>query len=140
MRQYDFGKSSRGNLDTCKDRLQLVIEKSLALGLIDFSVVGGVRSKAEQTRYFVLKRSRVEWPNGKHNVLNEGDKCEAADVVPFVNGKSSYDVRHCCYLAGIIIAVGASIGVKIRWGGNWDMDGEPITDQDFQDLVHFEMV
>jgi hypothetical protein len=32
------------------------------------------------------------------------------------------------------------VGVMIRWGGNWDMDGEPITDQDFQDLVHFELI
>jgi peptidoglycan L-alanyl-D-glutamate endopeptidase CwlK len=31
------------------------------------------------------------------------------------------------------------LGVKLRWGGNWDRDGEPVTDQDFQDLVHFEL-
>lgn len=32
------------------------------------------------------------------------------------------------------------LGIDIRWGGNWDMDGEPVTDQNFQDLVHFELV
>jgi len=36
--------------------------------------------------------------------------------------------------------VGKMLEVDLRWGGNWDMDGEPITDQDFQDLVHFEEV
>jgi len=137
--QYDFSKASRNNLDTCNERLQLVIEKALSLGLIDFSVVGGTRSKGEQNRYYDLKKSKVRWPYSKHNILNKGDKCEAADVVPFIRGKSSYNTKHCCYLAGIIISVGKQMSVKIRWGGNWDMDGEPITDQDFQDLIHFEM-
>jgi len=38
------------------------------------------------------------------------------------------------------LSVGKMLEVDLRWGGNWDMDGEPITDQDFQDLVHFEEV
>ena len=47
---------------------------------------------------------------------------------------------HCCVLAGIILTCAVKRGIKIRWGGNWDMDSEPITDQDFQDLVHYERV
>jgi len=37
-----------------------------------------------------------------------------------------------------MLAAAALAKVKIRWGGNWDMDGEPVTDQEFQDLVHYE--
>lgn len=140
MGTYYFGRTSKENLQTCHRLLDLVLRRSLSLGLIDFSVVEGTRSKGEQNRYFSLGKSKLKWPNSKHNIINPKDKSKAGDVVPYVNSKLSYDVRHCCYLAGIIIATGKSLGIEIRWGGNWDMDGEPITDQDFQDLVHYEVI
>jgi hypothetical protein len=31
------------------------------------------------------------------------------------------------------------MGVKIRWGGDWDSDGE-IKDNSFDDLVHVELI
>ena len=78
----------------------------------------------------------MKWPDGKHNKMPS----EAVDVVPYINGKASWDKLHCCVLAGIVLACAVRLGESVRWGGNWDMDGEPITDQDFQDLVHFELV
>jgi hypothetical protein len=30
------------------------------------------------------------------------------------------------------------MGIKIRWGGDWDMDTET-KDNNFDDLVHFEI-
>jgi peptidoglycan L-alanyl-D-glutamate endopeptidase CwlK len=140
MNQYFLGRTSRRNLYTCSINIQKVIFEAISRGLIDFSVIEGIRGKAEQNRYFKIGKSKVEWPNSKHNVKRDGLLSLAVDLVPYVNGKSSYDVRHCCYLAGIIISVAASMGIVLRWGGNWDMDGEPITDQDFQDLVHYEEI
>ena len=55
-------------------------------------------------------------------------------------GKVSFDKHHCIYLAGLIMALAAVNRVHLRWGGDWDEDGEPITDQTFNDLVHFEIV
>lgn len=137
---YHLGNTSKENLYTCTDNIQRVIRKAISLGLMDFSVVEGVRFKAEQNRLFLIKKSKVKWPNSKHNIIKEGEKSKAVDAVPYVNGKSSYNYNHCCHLAGIILSVGLSMGIKLRWGGNWDMDGEPITDQDFLDLVHFEEI
>lgn len=64
---------------------------------------------------------------------------KAIDVAPYVNGKASYDYRHCCFFAGVVLAIAGMLKIKVRWGGNWDMDEEVMTDQDFQDLVHFEL-
>lgn len=140
MGSYIYGKSSKANLDTCTINLQLVMIRALDLGLIDISITEGARDKGRQNRLFELKKSKVKWPHSKHNIINSWDRAKAVDAVPFVNGKASYNYNHCCFMAGVILAVGASMGVELRWGGNWDMDGEPITDQDFQDLVHFEEV
>lgn len=64
----------------------------------------------------------------------------AVDIAPYVDGHISWNEYHCCYVAGIVMAIAKLKGIKIRWGGNWDMDSEPVTDQDFQDLVHYEIL
>lgn len=135
-----FGRRSRERLATVDILLQQVFEESLSLDLIDMSVVQGRRSKADQDAYFATEKSKVRWPNSKHNVRHPYALARAVDVAPYVNGAISWKKEHCIYMAGIVLATAKALGIGIRWGGNWDMDHEPITDQDFQDLVHFELI
>jgi peptidoglycan L-alanyl-D-glutamate endopeptidase CwlK len=116
------------------------MRQSLAVGLMDFAVIEGRRSKEKQDEYFNNKKSKVQWPNSKHNVINPTDLANAVDVVPYINGTISWNKIHCVFLAGVILTMAKKLSIKIRWGGNWDMDLEPITDQDFQDLVHYEII
>lgn len=133
--KYQFGITSKQNLATCRLDLQWIMREALAIGLIDFSVTEGHRSESRQDSLYP-KSSKVKWPNSKHNKTPS----DAFDAVPYVNGKASYKYQHCIFLAGIILTCAKKLGFEIRWGGNWDMDGEPVTDQDFQDLVHYERV
>ena len=41
------------------------------------------------------------------------------------------------YFGGFVLGTAQEMGVGIRWGGDWDGD-RVITDQGFDDLVHFE--
>jgi len=131
-----LGKRSIANRNTCNSNVQKVINKSIDLDIMDFTVVQGHRGQEEQDKYYYEGKSRVKWPNGKHNKYPS----EAADIAPYINGDISWNKIHCVHLAGIVLAVAEMQGVKLRWGGNWDMDYEPVTDQDFQDLVHYEEV
>jgi hypothetical protein len=63
----------------------------------------------------------------------------AVDMYGWVDGKMNYSIPVMCYLAGIIESVAAELGYRVRWGGNWDGDGIIITDQNFDDLPHFEL-
>lgn len=140
MNNFSYGKSSQAKLATIDERLGIVFRWALSLGLIDITIIEGVRSKAKQNRYYDIRSSKVRWPFSKHNVKVEGEKCKAIDAGPYINDHISYDIKHCIYLAGIIVTLGSLLGIKIRWGGNWDMDTEVMTDQDFQDLLHYELV
>ena len=131
-----FGKRSEANLETASLSLQHLMRQALALNLIDFSITEGFRPRFKQDEYFAAGKSKVRWPNSKHNIQPYSG---AVDAVPYVRGKLSYNYYHCCFLAGVILALAKKISVPVRWGGNWDMDLEPITDQDFNDLVHFEL-
>jgi len=135
MKLY-FGKQSIANLEAVSPALQNLMRQVLALELIDFSITEGFRPQFKQDEYFSAGKSKVRWPNSKHN---KTPYSEAVDAVPYVRGKLSYNYYHCCFLAGTILALAKKISVPIRWGGNWDMDLEPVTDQDFQDLVHYEL-
>lgn len=136
MSQYRFGVTSLARLESCDPRIQLVMKAAIAQGLVDMTITEGHRDQVTQDKYFEEGKSRIKFPDGKHNSYPS----MAVDVAPYINGKLSYDQRHCCYMAGLIMGIARSLGVNLRWGGNWDMDGEPVTDQDFQDLVHFELV
>lgn len=129
-----FGKLSKEKLKTCRVELRELAEIVISLGVIDCSVTEGHRTQEKQDDYFDNGKSKVSWPDSKHNT----SPSDAFDLVPYIDGCLSWRHDHCCVLAGIVLAVAAMTGIEIRWGGNWDMDGEPITDQEFQDLVHFE--
>ena len=58
----------------------------------------------------------------------------------------AYDFNHLSLIAGVVMSTAKRLKNEgkvthgIRWGGNWDMDGQIITDQTFNDLPHVELV
>ncbi len=59
----------------------------------------------------------------------------AADVAPWPvdwNDKSRF-----YYLGGYVLAEADRLGVRVRWGGDWNTNTE-VKDQTFNDLDHFE--
>ncbi len=138
--KYDYSNKSSLILSKASHNIQLVFYEALAMGLIDITAIESRRAKARQNRLFAIGKSEKQWPYSRHNIHNPGDLAHAVDAAPYVNGKASDNWYHCIYLAGVIQACGQKLGIPIRWGGNWDRDGEPITDQEFQDLWHYEEV
>jgi peptidoglycan L-alanyl-D-glutamate endopeptidase CwlK len=138
--KYKFGMNSLNHRKQVINPLVRIVDRALAYGIMDFSLIESIRSKEKQNKYFMDGRSKLPWPKGNHNVEHEGELAKALDIVPCINGKLSWKRVHCLTLSGIILAAAVEEGIKLRWGGNWDMDGEPITDQDYQDLVHYEVV
>ena len=40
--------------------------------------------------------------------------------------------------AGFVLGVANQMGIKLRWGGDWDQDFE-VQDNKFDDFPHFEL-
>jgi len=49
------------------------------------------------------------------------------------------DINQFYLMAGHIQSIATRLDYEIRWGGDWDRDGE-LTDQTFMDLGHFEIL
>lgn len=129
-----FSQRSQDRLNTCDPRLVEVFEEVIKHW--DCTILQGVRPKEEQDEYFRTGRSKVQWPNSKHNVLNPGDKSRAVDVAPYPIDWN--DTRRFDYFAGFVKGIATSKGITLRWGGDWDGDNEQ-KDQTFNDLPHFEI-
>jgi len=136
---YLFGERSLKKLNTCDPKLIAIANRALSYELIDFAIIEGYRSDERQHQFFIDSTSKLDAgdPKAKHNFFNPS---HAFDAAPFVNDDISWDQQHCIFLAGCILSAAKELGVELRWGGNWDMDGEIYTDQQFQDLVHYEIV
>lgn len=126
-----LSKSSKEKLDTCCKELQHIIYMSISE--IDFKVLEGHRDKETQDRYFEEGKSKVKFPDGKHN----SNPSDAIDIAPYPIDWD--DTQRFVFLAGVIKGVAHTLGYKIRWGGDWDGDND-FSDQSFNDLVHFEIV
>lgn len=126
-----FGQKSVDLLSGCDRRLYDVC--SDAIKIMDFTIITGHRNQAEQDADFAAGRSKLKWPDGKHNATPS----MAVDIAPYPvdwNDSSRFYV-----LAGIMLACAAARGVKLRWGGDWDSDFD-LKENKFQDIGHFEIV
>ena len=121
---------SREKLNTCHPDLQtLVLEVAKQF---DLTVVYGHRPEDQQEKAFKEGRSKVRWPNSKHNKMPS----EAVDLAPYPIDWN--DVRRFYYLAGYVRGVAERLGIKVRIGADWDGDFD-IKDQNFHDLPHIEL-
>ena len=128
---YRYGKTSEEKISQLHPGLQKVLR--IAINFMDLTVLEGQRDEKTQTKYFNEGRSKVEYPNSKHNL----NPSEAVDVVPYPVDWEDRERFH--YMAGLIIGIGHGLGINIRWGGDWNRNGV-FSDQKFDDLPHLELV
>lgn len=128
---YKLSKMSQKRLDTCHPKLQEIVNDVLKFR--DISVLCGHRTKAEQEAAFITKHSKLRWPKSKHNSLPS----LAIDIAPYpIDWK---DTKGFHALAKLFLSIAHEKGIKIRWGGDFNMDGDK-TKNDAWDLPHFELV
>ena len=126
-----FGKRSMANLE---DVHPLLVDWALELvTIMDCSVISGVRDLTTQREYVSLGVSKTM--NSMHLIQPDGYG-HAVDLAPYpikLERTRSFDL-----LAGIGLGLAFKMGIKIRWGGDWDQDMD-VYDQRFNDLGHFEI-
>lgn len=126
-----YGKSSRAKLDTCDPRIRKVFEAVVVE--IDNTILEGERGEERQNFLFDSDQSQVRYPDGKHN----SSPSKAVDAAPWPidwNNKERFIL-----FAGYVLATARSMGINMRWGGDWDKDWDT-KDTSFFDGPHFELI
>ena len=123
-----FSAASQVKLATCHPDLQRLFNRVNELW--PCTITYGRRTPEEQAE---LVRSGVSKTlNSKH----VRDPSLAVDVTP--DPLDWKDTSRFYYFGGFVLGVAESMGLRVRWGGDWDGDMQ-IKDQNFNDLVHFEL-
>lgn len=148
-----FGRRSQEHLKTIDPKLQSVLYE--VIRYMDFTILCGRRGRAAQEEARATGKSKVGWPNSAHNCPFHQDDTpkeewpeddemlsRAVDIAPWSSQAPHIDwddPKPFALLAGRILQEAATQGVSVRWGGDWDSDGET-RDNRFNDLPHFELV
>ena len=126
-----FGRRSKKQLSTCDKKLQDVFNE--VIKHVDCSVLEGHRGEVKQNELYEEGKTKVYFPNGRHNA----NPSRAVDVVPY---PIDWDDRERFHLfAGFVLGIAKSIGITLRWGGDWDRDWT-VMDNKFDDFPHFELI
>jgi len=125
-----FGNRSINRLKTCDAQLQELFYQ--VVKHFDCSILEGHRGEERQTKAYNDGKSKVQYPDGKHNQYPS----VAVDVAPYPIDWSDRDRFH--YFGGFVLGVAKEMGMNIRWGGDWNQDTHT-KDNKFDDLVHFEI-
>ena len=125
-----YSNRSAIKLAECDERIQRVFNR--VIETIDNTILVGYRDEETQEEMYDQGRSQLQYPNSKHNKLPS----QAIDVAPYPIDWN--DRERFTLFAGFVLGTAEEMGIKLRWGGDWDRDWET-ADNSFDDLVHFEL-
>ena len=126
-----FGRKSKERLSTCDPKLQELFNE--VIKHVDCSILEGHRGKERQNKFYDEGKSKVRFPNGRHNA----SPSRAVDVTPYPVDWA--DRERQTLFAGFCLGMANRMGIQIRWGGDWDQDFE-VKDNRFDDFPHFELI
>jgi peptidoglycan L-alanyl-D-glutamate endopeptidase CwlK len=139
MNRFSFGSKSESKLVGVHPRLVKVVRAALKTGIIDFSVVDGVRTIEEQRQYVETGVSKTM--QSKHLKQADGYS-HAVDLYPVGLSpswaKSVKEIARFGLLAGVMLSVAQEEDETLTWGADWNGDGQT-TDHSFFDAPHFQI-
>ena len=152
-KKFVLSKLSLGRLNGVDANLVKVVQRAIEITPQDFMVVEGVRSKEQcyinygkgrtvaqctakgvPAKYALPKAAKVTWL--KNPLDSKHVTGRAVDLVPYPvdwNDLSKFD-----QMAQAMFAAAKELGVSIRWGADWDNDGN-YREKGEYDSPHFEL-
>lgn len=130
-----FSTRSRRSLASAHPLLQKVMWE--AIKDFDFVVTESRRNRQDQEKAFAGGFSKAHFGGSAHNYT----PALALDIYPYPiiwDRRDYLDGSAFRAQAAVILAASKRLGIALRWGGDWDMDGNS-RDQKFNDLPHFEL-
>ena len=116
-----FKLSSRSleKLEGVNPLLVDTVKEAIKLSSVDFGVIYGVRSLAEQEKLYKSKRSQTM--KSKH-LIQDDRTSHAVDLMAYDGSNPSWDLVMYDDIADAMKAAALKTGATIRWGAAWHID------------------
>lgn len=125
---FTFSKASKASRAKLHPLLRSIVDE--AIKEIDFKILDATRGRAAQIRAFLQGTSKAKFGQSAHNYV----PAIAVDLFP-----APYDWENreaFIRLSKVILRIAKEKGIPLRWGGDWNMDGNL---SDGWDMPHFEL-
>ena len=116
---FKLSGRSLGKLEGVHPTMVDTVKRAIELSKVDFGVIYGVRSLAEQKRLYEAKRSQTM--KSKHLVQEDGYS-HAVDLMAYDGSDPSWDIVMYDDIADAMKEAALETGAKICWGAAWQID------------------
>ena len=137
---FNLGEKSLGKLKGVHPDMVKVVKRAIQITEQDFMVLEGVRTPERQKELFAQGRTKpgpkVTWTLTSNHFKQKDGYGHAVDLVPFPVDWD--DLKKFDAMSKAMFAAAKELGIKIRWGADWDSDGKP-REKGESDSPHFEL-
>ena len=116
---FKLSNRSLGKLKGVNPLMIDTVKRAIEVSSVDFGVIYGVRSLAEQKRLYEAKRSQTM--KSKHLVHEDGYS-DAVDLMAYDGSDPSWDIVMYDDIADAMKKAEIETGAKICWGAAWHID------------------
>lgn len=154
---YVLGKRSNAALEGVHPDLQRIVRRAIQLTKQDFMVCEGLRTQERQYELYAQGRTvaelrragvptrilaqpgkpKVTWVLKSNHMAKPDGLGHAVDLVPYPVDWT--DLRKFDAIKDAMFAAAKELGLRLRWGADWDSDGRP-REKGETDNPHFELV
>lgn len=133
-----YSNNSKARLATCHPELQLLF--NIIIETFDCSILVGHRGEVDQEDAYRTGKSKLRWPDSKHNSTPSMAVDSAPYPIDWNNTKRFYWFGG--YVLGIadMLYQAGKMQHRVKFGGDWDRDFDITDEKGLSDLVHFELV
>lgn len=141
--KYKLGKNTTKNLESILQSgkssskiLARAVKDFINDTPLDFCIInnGGYRTAELQNKLYKKGNSECDG----YEKLSKHQSGLAVDLIPWINGKPTWDKISCFYLAGAFMAYCKRMDIPITSGADWNGDGN-LKQGDSWDPCHFQI-
>ena len=116
---FKLSNRSLEKLEGVNPLLVDTVKEAIKLSSVDFGVIYGVRSLAEQEKLY--KAGRSQTMKSRHLIQGDGTS-HAVDLMAYDGSNPSWDIVMYDDIADAMKAAAKETGAKICWGASWHID------------------
>jgi len=128
-----FSNRSSLKIDTCHEKIQLLLNEAIKTSPIDFGISHGHRTPEEQKALFDKGRTAkgvIVTNCDGYRILSKHNHSPSIAFDVFCWPRDiMYNEQSLTIVAGHILLTAQRLGINLQWGGLWK----------FKDLPHFEL-
>ena len=130
---FKLSGRSLGKLEGVHPDLVETVKEAIKVSLVDFGVIYGVRSLAEQQKLYDAGRSQTM--KSRHLVQEDGYS-HAVDLMAYDGSNPSWDIVMYDDIADAMLMAANKTGAKIGWGAAWQIDDITSWDGTMEDAMN----